>query len=612
MKYFLKKSPKSLFFRRLFVLKNSVFKEVYPGLLFIALLIIAGCRADPSFSPNHEPPTCEFSSDCPEDGQLCSLNGYCFHAATPSMNLAIEVIPNSTSKEGSTFQRTRTEFAPQDMEYIEDGTVKLVYRRPAHIAGQVSVIDYAIDGSGFDIFDAQVSVWRTSRIPGRPKVLYNTSVSLDMTVGEREGEKNTSFDLHIPKNDSYTMRVTPQEFFATVFPPLVIRDIPVNEDADPTFLFDLEGEYLTATGRVVDPMGNGVSGIQAHMKDEAGIYSSTVSNTTDESGEFMLAIPLGKRDYVLELYPVEEPSFRPKIQFYLEDVGAESAGLSIELSAEGDKNFEYPALLTPCEYVYKVMGISDAGVREPVSGAVVNFFTHVGGGTNDDGMVSMRATSDETGQIRVNLIPGLNQNTRDYDVNIISPLDSRYASKITNVTVSRCGGTGADLELDLRTEVVGSVVDSSGNPLSNITINARASTTESNNGTAASLMTNLGIRPTQTTGENGKFFIKLDPGFYDFEFVPASKNYMPRWLFSDIEIKQDISKTLNIEFPDARLLMGRLVDEEGAPVTGFDVKVYMVSTSCIESDVCETPAFYLGEGEALNDGRFEVIIPEVQ
>lgn len=585
--------------------------ELLFPLLAGIILLMTGCNAEPTVHTTGTPPVCETMSDCPEPGQLCSLSGYCFHTASPSMNLAVEIIPLAPSKEGSDYPLVRTEFAPNELAYLPDGTISLTYERPVKVGGEISVIDYAHDGNGFEMFEALLTVWRASRIPGRPKVLLSNSLSLDMTVGDRQGEKSIGFNINVPAENVYTLRASPQGYYAHIFPPMVLRDVEINDDFDHTFFFDQEGRYLTATGRVINPMGKGVSGIQAHLKDEAGIYSSTVSTPTGESGEFTVAIPLGRRDYILELTPVEEPAYRPKIEFRLDDVGDETPGLYVELTNNEGNDFNYPAMLAPCEYLFKVVGKSDSGIREPIAGAIVNFSTHMGGGTNDDGRVSLTGTTDENGQIKIGLIPGDNQNAREYDVRVASPIDSRFASKLTTTSISRCGGTLADIELSLRTEVTGGVRDSNGDTLPNITIQARPSTSEVNKDTPSSLMANLSIRPTETTGESGSFFMRLDPGFYDFEIVPPSSSYLPRQLLPDVEIQSDVTRSINITMVDARLLMGRLVNDEGAPITGFSVKVYMVSNACLNGEVCETPAFYLGEGETSEDGRFEILIPDL-
>lgn len=580
---------------------------------FLAAMIVltTGCNAGPSIHTAGGPPGCETMSDCPEPGQLCSISGYCFHTATPSMNLAVEIIPSTSSKEGSDYPLVRTDFAPDELTYLADGTVSLTYERPVKVSGEISVVDYPHHGNGFEVFEAQLSVWRASRIPGRPKVLYSTSLSLDMTAGEREGEKSIAFNMNVPADNVYTLRAGPQGYYAHIFPPMVLRDVEINDDFQHTFFFDQEGRYLVASGRIVNPMGKGVSGIQAHMKDEAGIYSSTVSTPTDESGEFTVAVPLGKRDYILELTPVEEPSHRPKIEFLLHDVGEDTPGVYVELADTEGLDFSYPAILAPCEYVLKIVGKSDSGTREPIPGAIVSFSTHVGGGTNNDGRVNLTGTADENGQIKIGLIPGDNQNAREYDVRVASPIDSRFASKLLNTSISRCGGTLADIELSLRTEVTGDVRDSNGDPLQNITIQARPSTSEANRNNPSSLIANLSIRPTETTEASGRFFMRLDPGFYDFEVVPPTSSYLPRRLLPDVEIQHNVSRSINITMPDARLFMGRLVNDEGAPITGFAVRVFMVSDSCLNGDSCETPAFFLGEGETLENGRFEILIPEL-
>jgi hypothetical protein len=434
---------------------------------------------------------------------------------------------------------------------------------------------------------------------------------LDIESSTISDFESTDYVVHVPAGDTYALKASPKGHYAKVYPPLVAKDLVVAEDEQRDFQFQLEGNYIWATGRVVNALGEGMPNIQAELRDYAGIYSSTISEPTGQDGYFQVALPPGQRDYTLSLTPTVNATAIPALEFVLEDVGHVEGYEPIVLTASDGHDFEYPALLAPCQYTYRVVGKSSSGTREPVPGASVTFTTHVGGGTHDDGVIRTQATADGDGRVTVDLIPGENRNSRSYEAVVVPPLGSSFAAASLDVTISRCGGTGADLELSARAEVVGVVRAFGGALVSNLTIEAQPSPATNDGPTPSSLIASAGLSPTATTASDGRFFLELDPGFYDFELVPPAGSYLPRWLVSDIQVRADappIDLSFNLRPP--RLLMGRVVDEQGQPVAGFDVKIYGIHEECPEEPPCELPAFYMGEGQTDGEGRFQVIVPE--
>lgn len=584
--------------------RNKMKKLLFSGVL-IAFFVIAptGCS---SKSPNGSLLiTCDRDETCP-GGQVCSVEGYCFPVASQDVSLALEIVPvEATTKDGALLPLTRFEKGPGELDVDTEGKVKVVYSEPAEVSITVDIDPTGTLGfPDTSLFNAKVGVTRDSRIPGRPRVLLTGDLSQDI----ESPDPSVPLLFFVPTQAIYTVRVSPLDLFAEAFPTQVKRDLPVLGDTDINFTFGDENQFIWVTGRITDALDQGIPNVQIHLVDEEGTYTSTLSSPTIEDGWFELVAPQGEREYVLVVRSSDPGRPLPELRFDVHILGA------AEYPFENIGIYSYPALPNACSYSFQVLGNSSSGVKTEVAGAIINFSAVVGGGSKDDGLFSAKAVSDSGGSVDVQLLPGVNLESRTYNLQVIPPLDSEFGAMTTQLDVASCGGMGQVIELDPRIVVHGVVRSSNQGPVANVTVTANVSSKANNSYSLAALMLQEGLISSEVTNSKGEFLLLLDPGLYDFELSPGAATMLPRWLVTGIQVGEGgvDSISLNLGIPNTGLLRGMLVDESENPLTGFVVKAYRVPAECLpdRSDVeCTQSAFFLGESAVQNDGTFQMVVP---
>ncbi len=573
--------------------------------------ILAACPGGPTYNSQESYATCETDDECPA-GRACSDQGYCLPILVTKAGIGIELVPTEARKDAQD-SLVQVEYGPDQLSLDDSGVLLVPYEPAVPIKGSVSVPSAPLAAEGFSQFQTRVTLWRASRIPGRPRVTYSSSLTFDMTDAPIDGMAVLQYGLTVPGGFSYQARAVPESGYDNVVPPStdVILDLT---NAPETYRQDFDfssKEFSAVEGRVTDAMGAPLGDVQVEMIDSQGRRLSTRAATAPNEGDFQVLYPKDLsplQDYTLLLTPADSAAMvlpQLRIPLSLQDSGDTDIG-----------TIAYPPLRTErCSFQFRIVGQSSSGTSEPVPGAKISFSTEF----TDDGTGiathSVDAVTAPDGTVSVALISGANAEPRKYRVAVLPPVDSAYAAKLDTIDVSGCGGAASTIQLPQRTEIVGTVRSVTEGPVPNLAVSARpiVNTISRDDPTPASMMLESGHAPSATSAADGRFYLRLDPGRYDLELTPPAGSPLSRWLVTGITIDDDAQTTsVQVTMPSPVLLKGKVQSPDGSPVTGFVVRAYLVPPECTKADWidCTESAFLLSEAQLRPDGGFSLVLPD--
>jgi Carboxypeptidase regulatory-like domain len=266
-----------------------------------------------------------------------------------------------------------------------------------------------------------------------------------------------------------------------------------------------------------------------------------------------------------------------------------------------------PAYLTPSQFNVIVYG--PEGMTNPVTGALVQAQALIGastGGTSGSADFARSALTDATGTASLSLLPPSAHSMIDYDVAVIPPANSAYATQcLSPATANPSTVTLATIMLPLRAVMTGTVTDNHGYPVANVNVTATPGPTA----TCGSTPPSAG---STTTGADGTFSLPLDPGTYQLDYDPPSGAAAPRLteptLFSvaaGAEIPQH-----DVSLPAGGLVVGTAVAQDLTPLPSTTVRLY--EPRCSGSDCTgpmRTPPWLRGQTVTDANGQFRVVVP---
>ncbi|MCD6497885.1 MAG: hypothetical protein J7M25_06205 [Deltaproteobacteria bacterium] len=569
------------------------------GILLACLAtVLGGCPAGPTYQ--RPTPTCTTATDCPNH-QVCSLDGYCYEQIPSDMKIAVELVPKQTVKDGGD-TLVQVEFPPATVTPDTDGTVTMVYPDPIQLTGSVTVTATAIKQFDFVSFEAKVTLWRPSRIPGRPRVSYTATLGFDVANPTTSPDQNVSFQIAVPPGTGYSARISPLGYFEDVFPPMLLTGLSLAKDGQLSVTFGQQNQFREVTGQAVDAMGQPTAGVLAYLVDADGNRVSTQSAPTSTNGRFSFTTTNKSGTFTLILESATEDTVIPKLSFPVE--------LLMEDESETELGiFSYPVLRTPCQYRYRVMGASPSGTQESVAGAIARFQTDI---TMEQGQATYEtmATADTNGTLTAKLFPGTSTESITYKVTILPPVDSPYGLSSKDLEVSQCSGVGPDLVLEPRISITGTVYSDLGGTTPNVQVNARPSLDISPE--LAVFLDSQGYSISTTTSSDGQFNLNLDPGTYDLELTPPKGAHLPKWIVTNLNVDSgNAPHSMNVTIPTPTIFMGRVVTSTSKPLHDMSVRVYLVKDECSGSrdDCTDQTAYLLGQSDLDQDGFFQVLLP---
>jgi len=490
----------------------------------------------------------------------------------------------------------------------ENGFFQVQLSAPVLLTGQVSVGKAGVSAN----ISGAVVANRPSRIPGRPDESYQTQ--LEVSTGK--------YVLPVTETlagETYTLRFLPSD--ASQVPPQTFQGVAaqVLPGAARTVGFDLvldDRSTLTqVTGVITDPVGKPIPGLQVQAIDPAMKTVVSTTTLTDAGGKYTLRLSKS----VQKLSP-------PTVLLTATPTMTAAAGTPmLELTVDVSKpdstntvtaNLQAPPLPTTAQFSYRVTGIAASGAEQPVVGAQVTFLALVSDASSSSVKAVFQAEgqSDADGVVALNLIPGVGQTNRSYDVAVAPPSSSPFQSLAhlsLAVGPTATGGYGGGIQLPLRNVLSGRVIDQSATPVAGVTVQPSPSMVASALG-AQSLADVSNVAATATAGD-GRFTLPLDPGAYDVGLLPPATMKLPRRWIDRLQIGMDLDVG-DVLLPPAALVRGRVLDPQGNALVNADVQVFTLSPSmstlCPNRNLaCLSPARLAAEGTTGSDGGVQMLLP---
>jgi hypothetical protein len=165
------------------------------------------------------------------------------------------------------------------------------------------------------------------------------------------------------------------------------------------------------------------------------------------------------------------------------------------------------------------------------------------------------------------------------------------------VSVGGTGGVLSALTLDPRPAAVGRLRDAEGAPVAGLVVTPELEAA-AQVGPGEAPLHYLDL-PEATTGTDGSFLLRLEPGVYDFELAPPPRAPLARWSIDGRRVDGDVDLgTISLPPPtDVTLTVATLVaaTHELAPVAGVEVRLYAVAQD-------EGAAHLRADGTSSGDG----------
>ncbi|MCU1280570.1 MAG: hypothetical protein JWM53_4116 [bacterium] len=482
----------------------------------------------------------------------------------------------------------------------QSGLFALTLSAQVTLSGSVHISD----GTAAKNVAATVVATRPSRIIGRPDVVYQTAV--DPIDGTYVLVVSRSLD----PSEKYTLRVTTTD--PSLAPP---KTLSVAAVADTTVdvAFEAPLKLPELHGTILDSLQQPLAGMQVQATTVPSATSAAVvvstTTLTDASGAFSIRLVASPPDKVLLtatptlLAPEHLPSLAQPID--TTKLGPTSALTT---------NLSMPPLPATVQVFYKISGTSTSGAQVAVTAATCVFTADVSDPHATDGtkatyrVTAMTSSIPQTlGQVTVDLIPSDSGN-RVYDVVVTPDPTQLFGSKETSINVGP-PGYGPAIELALRSQLSGLIIDPDGKPLRNAMVLPAPATLAATLGpTALAVAT-----PQQANASaDGRFSLRLDAGFWDVGLIPPADAMLPRLWLSQLDLTGDLDVG-TVLVPRGVIVHGVVHDPSGAPLAHANVRLYTVTsgnTTCAPTDQqCLAPPRLRAEGSSGSDGIVSLILP---
>ncbi len=499
---------------------------------------------------------------CPQDS-ACVVATCVPHAPAFPSPLALEISPAVSSN---------PQAALTELPSISAGD--RLFKTTASLA-----VAAAFDTPGGTVFPptANAVLDIPSLIPGRPILTFETTIN----------PGGTAIAMTVPSTA------------ATAAGMLGLIPLPPADQASPPYWFPFTAQAGATTlslpsgnqtlfGKLADAFGTAKTGYTAR----AFIDGTLVSNVTalKADGTFGLFVPEAvSGDVSVELAPAANAD--PWFTF-------DKTRLS-----EPNKNLgtvTLPTYQVPQAVVFMVRG--NAG--EPVGRVSLRATTILDPDASTAAPPGVTrfwqtATTGDNGNANVSLIPGVNRTPRLYDVAVVPPPGSLYASTCVPKQPILGGGDTATIAVARRPVLSGTVSSTKGTPLGAVTVTARR------NAALAKVCSTTG--PTEfstTTIDTGSFTLPVDPGVYQLDFVPASGSAAPRFSESNVVVNADLVHS--VPLPQPYLVEGDVVDATSKPLPNATIRIF--EPLCPKTDGCTLPPILRAETQADNVGHFRAIL----
>ena len=583
--------------------------------LALLTVLLAGCLEVPK-GPGHE---CAVSSDC-GTGESC-WEGLCYGAppaGTYAATLSAPVIREDLISTEIPFLSLPSNGDLEDMQL----------ETPVTFSGRVeAVCPTTMTNCPTTSIGAQVRITRPSRFAGGPPLRLIALSEADVPRG------TDSFSITLPRSlpddPPYTITIDPEgggevppthggKDPAQLVPPNRIEMWIETNVEHQTYL--LGQSTVQISGVLKDGLGSPLSKYRVaalgrwdlksaptevssvHYSTD-GTYTIHVSSSVVGPVE-LVARPYDKQVVAPELRVINvDASYGPQVRNISQPTGL-GARLDVAIPIEA---------LTGSDGVKPV-----AGARVIITGGLDNAFA---AGTRV--VMNAETVTGDDGIARLSLLDG-DALRATYRLRVVPPASSAFGIVYNEEVVLP---QPPAVRLPARLKLSGTVVDSGGQPLSDVSVTARRSLRFlwSLDALDQDFLDEIPAA-TAITPESGHFVVWVDPavasawGHYDLYFETPARSHAPNWTISELEIPRipgQMSLSLEtVAIPDAARLHARIVDGSGAPVEGSGLRIFRLADDnavCREVSnapaECSDDAKVLGHGESDDAGIVRLTLP---
>jgi hypothetical protein len=372
--------------------------------------------------------------------------------------------------------------------------------------------------------------------------------------------------------------------------------------------FPLSSALIPVVGKLHDSLDAGAAGFLVRAYGSSDNVVSTTA-TTDADGTFKLLIAPGTvpsdLSGTISIHadgPVGADGMSTAPRFVSQPLLLSS----VAGTANQPTVFRMPAFADRAPLRFTVQS-TDADM---IPGVTVLFRAQIP--ATSDGAAAIyeqQAISDANGEVEVMLIPGTVNAPLSYQISLVPPPDSTYASACVPTLPITMGGSGsqpqysATLLLDYRVRLLGLVSGSDGVPASGVAVKATPSAVASDCVNAPP-----GAEVSATTGRDGHYLMLLDPGPYQLDVDPPLGAPLPR-LTETIGVATDLNH--DVALPPGEVIMGTVKAADASAMASAGIKIWDVlctgSTTCMGAAKL-APALR-AQSQTGADGTFRVVVP---
>lgn len=547
-------------------------------------------------------------SGCAGDGGVpiaCAGDVYC---PPPTNNIpwAVQLWPSTSGDSTQLLPKEETK-----LFFDVSGTAKLQIRLPAQVRGTIS------DSLQKPVARARVVALLSSTIPGQQAYSFDT-LTADQPVGQ--------WALRVPVPPMPVEQ--PYRFWvgfddtaqAALYPPRRL-DQAVTSDSELSIRMRPVTELAVVKGRVIDPLGEGVSGMTVQVLDSTNQIVSSTAVTTGGTGTSagvyrVLVDPslptIASGDLKVTVRPGPQNPNMPSL---------EAAMLVPKVGSETSVEFTMPSFLKPITFTLPIRGVSTSGTNQPVVSARVQAQVLLDDAMTRPGqhaIYTATAEADATGLAKLPLIPATTGGPNLlYKVTVSSPSRSLFSSlRDIEVKVGPKDGTLTAVTLPLRAQFRGRLVDSDGKPVAGATVAASDISHDGSVNVQPFSPMVSSTTPQTTTDSDGSFALPLDPGDYDLDFIPVPGT-APR---TSLDNQRILSSDLALgEVVLPRLSLGKVlvVGQNGSPLAKVKVRVFQLpdttpkfGLACTQDLPCSRTARLRAEAFTDDKGLAQFLLPD--
>jgi hypothetical protein len=556
------------------------------------LSVMAGCGEEPAAVPI----ACSGDNVCPP--------------ARNSSSWAVELWPTDTGdKVGADPHWLLTPQEGQSLTFDGTGSAMLRFRSASLVSGLVLTADNRA------LVRARVQATLPSAIPGQNDYRFDTQTA-EKVAG--------TYSLRIPTPAHPTEQL--YRFWvgfddatqASLYPPLWLEH-PVTGDLDLPIQLRPASQLAVLSGRIVNPLGEGVGGMSVQVYDEDNqlVSSSALSLT---------AVGTTGGTYRAVVDPALAKNPRANLRVVVRP-GPTTPGLpSLEavlppppVGTEKLQNFVLPSQRTPVQFMLPVRGLGPSGATQEVVGARVVAQVHLEDATTPLGVrvsYTAQADTDAQGIAKLMLVPAPSGgNNLTYRITVVSPPRTPCASLVREIQVGPSAGLLAAVTLPTRPRLIGRLLSATGEPVSGGAVVAQpiVKTTVSPSPLDSIPEPTL---PQTTTDSDGRFVLRLDPGDYDLDMIPVLGTG-PRTSLDNQRIFDADIDLGEVRLPRLALAKVTVVGPTALPAPQVKVRVLELpdtsprfGLACTADLPCSRVAKVRAEAFTDSKGRVQFLLPD--